>query len=555
MQTQTIHEPVANILSKRGYPSFIKKHQVFEKLPRVDKIFPLIGLPNFREPVEITNTDEAKQYATTLGNKIAAELTARARDLQNQLNARLFITDQKRGMLCSKIQNIINLCTAVAFSMQNYGYDYIQTVDGRLALKLRSDIYGNEIPFKKDNLVFVNPAFKQGENILGIFAKLKEWAAEFSVNFNRVEQFQEFKDFSRTNVGGRQYHAVFSSTGEDGLWDIATISMRGISSCQSWNSTQSKGLVGSISSKYVAVMYLESDQEIPGYGRKMLNRCVVRFCVNNKTKRPMLIIDKMYPSDNKSVIDTFKRLLAKKSGLEVVYVPERSSDMSSCYMPTEFSHQFLKEQERSYMDFKLNYLQHPKVIKASITENLTELTNQFKAKVCADLTQLIQNYRDLYTVAYAEFEKARTEYSLAKSRWEEDNRILPENERTAFTMQEPHMDAKLRAFFRGGVENFFKHCDKRYGKHSGGTQIATIIMNSIVVPNAETCLSKEDYHRKFLITFIRDQKKIKEASLLELHKGSWMKHLPKSAEKFYAFVFAQMKDYVRAGIKDLIRQN
>ena len=33
----------------------------------------------------------------------------------------------------------------------------------------------------------------------------------------------------------KDYKIVFSSNGKEGLWDIATMSARGITSCQGWN--------------------------------------------------------------------------------------------------------------------------------------------------------------------------------------------------------------------------------------------------------------------------------------------------------------------------------
>jgi hypothetical protein len=60
-------------------------------------------------------------------------------------------------------------------------------------------------------------------------------------------------------------------------WDIATMSMRGIKSCQSWGKTQSTCLIGSIIDPNMGVMYITDGKPYAKYGERMLARAVVRL--------------------------------------------------------------------------------------------------------------------------------------------------------------------------------------------------------------------------------------------------------------------------------------
>jgi hypothetical protein len=528
--------------SKKPYPEWLRNHTVFKENNRIEKVFPKVGLPNFKEPCDIMNSAEAMADATKLGNKLRQELTNAQRALYDKLDIALKSKEKDRNETCNKLQLLINLLNNVIYSL---GFqDYIKMVEGRVVLKLRADIFNGE----------KNPVFRKDEAVLRVIGKLREMVVEQKVNFTQIDQMLEFKDFSRTNVPNKKYLVCFSSTGEDGAWDIGTISMRGVTSCQSWNAPQSRGLIGSISSKFCGVIYLSSDQEIPGYGSKMLQRCVVRFAIHRTTRKPIIILDRMYPGDQADTREAFKRILKEKSGLDVLYTGEKSNELNNYYIPDEPVRKYFRQGEFPYMDHAINVQAHSPSIKKAAAPILTALTEDFKKKVGSELDKMIKVKREMYDVACKRLETLRTEYAAEKAKWEEANKDKPEAERSKFELEEPKMDAELHAFFRGGLENLFKHCDKKHGKDSAGHVFASLILNNFQVPGADEIESKEEFHRKYLMGFLRDPKAVGEAAKKDFLKGSWMKSFPKSGEKFYNFVFSQMRGFVIGSCKDMIKK-
>jgi hypothetical protein len=88
---------------------------------------------------------------------------------------------------------------------------------------------------------------------------------------------------------------TFSSSGKKGQWDIATMSMRGLTSCQRWNAggEHKYGLIGSVVDPHLGIIYLSSDKKNK-YGSKMIARALVRFVKNNNNESAILI-ERVYP--------------------------------------------------------------------------------------------------------------------------------------------------------------------------------------------------------------------------------------------------------------------
>lgn len=89
---------------------------------------------------------------------------------------------------------------------------------------------------------------------------------------------------------------VFSSEGNQALWDIATMSMRGISSCQRWSSNLKTHLIGSMIDPCVGIIYITSGKDTK-YGTRMMKRALVRFVVDKYTAKPALLLERVYPHD------------------------------------------------------------------------------------------------------------------------------------------------------------------------------------------------------------------------------------------------------------------
>lgn len=534
--------------SKRPYPEWLRSHTVFKELSRIDKVFPKIGLPNFKEPCDIMNSAEALAEGTRLGSKFVVEMSNAQRLLYTKLDAELKSTAKERGENCAKIQSLINLLNSVIYSL-NYA-DYAKVVEGKVVLRLRADIFAEG----------KNPVFRKDEAVIRVINKLWDLCEAVKVTMTKTDQYNEFKDFSRVNVPNKKYVIAFSSSGEDGAWDIGTISMRGVTSCQSWNAPQSRGLIGSIASKFVGVMYLASEQEIPGYGSKMLNRSLVRFAIHKTTKKPALILDRMYPNQNNDTIAAFKKVLKEKSGLDVYCTFEgndynRNINISTdYYIPDEPSRKFLKQGEFSYMDYAIPVQQHMPSIKKT-PANITVLTEEFKKGVFDDLNKGIKIKRELYTAAEKTLEGLRAEYDAAKKKFDEEHAATPEEERPKFEIEEPKMDPALHAFGRGGIMNLLTHCDKKHPNIGAGAVFAKLILDSIVVDKADDCTSKEEYHRKYVMTFLKSPTAIKEIAKKKVATGTWTKSFPRSADRFFESIFAQMRGYIVASCKEMIKKS
>lgn len=548
--TQTVKSGVDYIVnSKKPYPEWLRGHTVFKEMPKIDKVFPKIGLPNFKEPCDIMNSAEALAEANFLGTKLTQEMGRAQIDLYKQLDTSLSSNEKDRNDRCAKIQGLINLIGNVVYSM-NYR-DFAKVEDGRVVMKLRADVFG----FSDGKA----PVFRKNEAVLRVVNKLWDMLDEVGIKMTKTDQYAEFKNFSRVNIPNKQYTLVFSSSGEEGAWDIGTISMRGVTSCQSWNAPQSRGLIGSIASKFVGVIYLSSDQQIPGYGSKMLNRSLVRFAINKHTKKPALILDRMYPNHNKDTFNAFKKALSEKSGLEVhsTYNEEYSAKAANIagdfYIPEEPSRTFLKAGEFSYMDFAIPVAPHSPSIKKPAKE-LTALTNSFKKNVCEDICNGILVKREMYIGAQKTLDTLKVEFEAAKKKWEEESASLPEADRKAFELKEPKLDQEIATFGKGGIMNLLTHCDKKHGANSAGKVFANMILDSIVVEDNEFA-SKEEYHRKYLMSFLKNSVLIKEVAKKKVATGTWMKSFPKSADKFFDVIFSQMRGYFIASCKEMIKKS
>jgi hypothetical protein len=529
------------INSKKPYPDWLKGHAVFKNMGKIDKIFPRIGLPNFRETADIMNTAEAKNDAINLVSNLNQHMLTARNAAYTKLNEALLSKDATRAELCNKLQSIINIVGSLTWAISFQ--DYITFDGGKINLKLRCDVFNGD----------KNPVLRKDESILRAVGKVREMCITANIPFVEIDKIQEFKNFSRTNIPNKKYMVVFSSTGEDGAWDMATMSMRGIQSCQAWTSPQSRGLIGSLSSKFVGVMYIASDQDIPGYGSKMMNRSVVRFAIHTKTKRPALLIDRMYPAENKDTVECFKKILHEKTGLDVVYAASNTNDYYNYYIPDEPSNKLLAPGETSYMDTKIAVVAHTPSIKAAKT-NLDSLTIEFKSKVCAELNNMVRMRREMYEAARAKHVAIRAEYDAAKAAHLEKHGSKPASDRPKFELHAPKMENELTAFGGGGVINLFEHCDKRYGANSAAGQFATIIFNNIEVPHPEDCETPQEYHRRYMMSFLRNPSVVKAAAWRAASQGTWMKSFPKSADKFFMFVFGQMRGFMMNEVRAMIKK-
>lgn len=304
-------QTVKQIFAKKDFPSFIKKHEIFKTVKTIKKIFPEIGLPNSEKIVNIDNSQEIKETA---------------KDLLGYLKYRLSYHSNANSDLIKIIDKSII------------------KKDGKISLNL-----SKEVVDKNGKVVF-----KRGEGVFKVYNKIQKQACNY-MDLPALDTIGQFKKFSAVNIPNTKHTIRFSSDGAEGLWDIATMSMRGISSCQGWGKEFCQKLIGSMVDPFVGIIYLTSGAKTE-YGSKMLRRCVVRFVVNKKNKKPNLFIEQMYPEYNKAIMDQFILFLKEKTKNKF---PIRGYDHNyfgnNMVIPTSEVVSKLDMDDRSYRDAEIDY--------------------------------------------------------------------------------------------------------------------------------------------------------------------------------------------------------
>ena len=149
----------------------------------------------------------------------------------------------------------------------------------------------------------------------------------------------------------------------------------------------------------------------------------------------------------------------------------------------------------------------------------------------------------------------KEEVGKNEKKFDEENKDKPENERPKFELEEPKMEAELHSFARGGIINFLTHCDKKHGKNSAGQVFANLFLSSVELPKDLEFNTKEEYHRKYLMTFLKNQTDVKEKAYEKYKVGTWVKSFPKSSEKFFDMIYKQMRPYFMASVKEMIKKS
>jgi hypothetical protein len=348
---------------EKPLPAWMINHPVFKGITQIDKVFPNIGLPNSSEPCDIKGNfaiDEAGKLLATIASEIRAPLEA-------------FV---------------------------NGGY-----IEQVALIERFDDIFHEEknrfITYSKDEIVLKLPEaitingvvkFVKGTPLFDVYYACYQEFQRFAWMMPQLEKLPGWKDFNTNNVSSDSSSIVFASTGVDGLWDIATMSMRGISSCIRWDGKFKLTLIGSIADPFTGIIYLTSGKKHGKFGTRMIKRCVVRFVVNSEKEKPYLLVDRMYPSLSQNVLEAFTDFLHSKSGLDVCFgpfIPQRT--INNSYIPRNPINDKLTEKTLTYRDTKIpigkvqSKVSERKDINAKVKEhNLT-----FRLKQATPLTSCI----------------------------------------------------------------------------------------------------------------------------------------------------------------------
>ena len=349
--------PIEQIFKDKKYPKWFSNHPIFKEVKTIKKVFPSIGLPNCIEDAAIDNSEQAKASAKILISDIINIIDYRIVELKKYQKT---IKNKNRKAQSDKCLIVL----AEVLAQLKKPNDIIQINNGRVSLKL-----SDNITIEDDN----RPVFRKNESLFRVYNKLTEMLREGNfVGLDTLENAYSFKTFSTDNIPNNGFKIAFSSDGANGAWDIGTMSMRGISSCQSWDRGEYKHCtIGSVIDPFVGIIYLTTGGKFNEYGTKMVRRCIVRFVIDGKDNKPYILMDRMYPSNDTKVINQFKKFLETKTNgkFKVLYSENMGNDLiKNSYLPMNPIRKKLRETGRdgkskaydeydaiqSYQDMRIN---------------------------------------------------------------------------------------------------------------------------------------------------------------------------------------------------------
>ena len=307
---------IKEILAANPYPKWFKDHKIFEKITTIKKAFPSIGLSNFEKEIDFGGGDSAKKSAEGLLISLSNAYKNRIEGLTNFI-AKSTVGDVRKNngkLITDLLHNIIKILP-----------NSITEEKGKISLKLSEDVsYDDKISFRK------------GEAVFRVFNKINDLLQKNKfASTGKLEDIPEFKSFSSDNIPSSKFKVVFSSDGPQGAWNIATMSMRGITSCQSWDGDYKYCTIGSVVDPFVGIIYLTSGAKTK-YGTKMTRRSVVRFIINEETKKPYILLELMYPSVDTRTLTQFKKLIKARipKDMEIHYAPNIEDGLlNKSYIP------------------------------------------------------------------------------------------------------------------------------------------------------------------------------------------------------------------------------
>ena len=188
---------------------------------------------------------------------------------------------------------------------------------------------------------------------------------------------------------GRKMYIGFSSQAMMGLWDIATMSMRGVCSCMHWENPHSTHLVGSVTDPFLGIVYI-TDNKLTPYGITFNWRSLVRFVYCWKSKEYKLLLERVYKDtgnkiptvyNNKDafapqISEVFRSFLKKHVDpkFRVILPAERAFD-SSRYMVTTVTPS----------PDSLKYLHHTQISMSDCHQSYMAVEDAFAAKFASQI--------------------------------------------------------------------------------------------------------------------------------------------------------------------------
>lgn len=356
------------LFADKTYPSWITTHHVFNRLKYIRKVFPELGLPNFSESIAIDNSKEVMTFTNQLLSLIGDLMAARSTKLIALSKKGTKIGKKRRANLAL----LVNVMGALAQELRTNQSAFINRADnGKVSLGLPIDLMHEDVIF-----------MKRGAGLLKLYEKFNSILLENKfLALTPINTTYQFKNFSSINIPAKTTIVKFTSDGKDGIWNIATMSMRGVNSCQSWDGMgggQSGKVIGSMIDPFTAIIYLTCGTNINNYGDKMVRRCVVRYMIDNVSKEPYLLLEKMYPAFDKPSLDTFVSVIKKRApDINVLYSVDIGgkanvfgSKLSHSYIPLSDELKLLDAHYRPYVDSGVAFAEDANCKYTKNTENI-----------------------------------------------------------------------------------------------------------------------------------------------------------------------------------------
>lgn len=183
------------------------------------------------------------------------------------------------------------------------------------------------------------------------------------------DQDQNIIKYKDPYLGNIDLNIVFSSDRIAGLWDIATMSMRGVMSCMHWENHHHSHLLGQMLDPFIGVIYLTDNTKTP-YGRSMIKRSVVRIIYDELEKKFSIFVEKPYARtentkpyvydnkcpDHSEITDYFIKYLIEKTNnkIEIFSYKSNFKKIKNCNMPAAYPREFLISAYQAYSDYGLN---------------------------------------------------------------------------------------------------------------------------------------------------------------------------------------------------------
>jgi hypothetical protein len=405
-----------DVFDQKG-PDFIKSHPKLKKRKHINKVFPSFGLKNFREKVTFTyidddyeDDDKEETFINSLLNSLADQIDTVSQNLHIIHDE---LPEDSNPIILQLMKSYSTVLKQAKIALQR---SIIVKKDNNTKLVLTTSVSmgGNTILREGDSVFKIFHKINMlTESLLKKYPELK--MAEWNLILPNPDSLLLVKQFHSHHFPNKDYYIVFSSEGDTGAWDIATMSMRGITSCQRWGNEDLRTcLIGSILSRYVGIIYFTSGAQIEKYGEKMIRRCIVRFGIHKETGEKFIILDRMFDSCDAKIAHYFIEALQKRTNLKILNysaLDDKNTELptaSDVKIPTEGILNQLDTSELPYMDtlFNTSYFDKKRNItdKYEISEELEYLAHvmftrinyeAFKVPSIAHIIiQLLQNRLD-----------------------------------------------------------------------------------------------------------------------------------------------------------------